>query len=77
MRKLVGKWVQSSGEKIWVVMGTEATGVGPVGAKYKARCSPEVTHPEDTTTERLHGGRGGCSLPRRGGGRRRREAVRG
>ena len=27
MRKPVGKWVQSSGGKIWVVMGTETTGV--------------------------------------------------
>lgn len=69
--KQVGKRVQSSGEKIWVVAAAEAIGMVVFGAERKARCSPE-----HTTTQRLLGDRGGCRLPRRGGGKRRREAMR-
>lgn len=49
----------------------EAIGLVVFGAERKARCSPE-----HTTTQRLLGDRGGCRLPRRGGGKRRREAMR-
>lgn len=45
-----------------------------LGAERKARCSPEVTHPEDTALRRLRGGRGVRSLPGQGAGRSGRKA---
>lgn len=62
--------------RIWVVMAAKATGMVASRAQCKAWCSSEMTLPEDTTIQRLHGGRGACSLPGRSSGRSSTKARR-
>lgn len=58
------KQVQSSGDKIWVVMANEATSVVTSKGSVQGKV---VIHPKDTTTQRLRRGgyRGACRLPGR------------
>lgn len=69
-----GKRVPSSGDKIWVVMATEATGTWP--PECKARGSPGVPRPADTSIRRLTGGQGSLQPVRRGLGGSSRKARR-